>query len=84
MLLQKTDNNGNPLQYVDVVNTRGNNDIVVNGKISKNHDMRTVLISNPSDLDMIASYYGIGTIAYTAGFKQMWQLSPSGNWVAFN
>lgn len=84
MLLRKTNGDNETLQYVDVINTRGNNDYVLDGKLFKNHDMRTVLVSSASDLPLLNDYYGIGTIAYTAGFRQMWQLAPSGDWVAFS
>ena len=68
--------------YSDVVNARGNEDYVKNGKIYKNESMQMVLVSGSSDLSLLTDY-DPGTIAHTAGFTTMWQKSPSGEWVAF-
>lgn len=68
--------------YSDVVNARGNEDYVKNGKIYKNESMQMVLVSGSSDLPLLSDYEP-GTIAHTAGFTTMWQKSPSGEWAAF-
>ena len=41
----------------------------------------SVLVSSQSDLAELPAYPA-GTIAYTAGFKAMWQLSAAGEWVS--
>ena len=58
----------------------GTLDYVSNGEIIKNVACKSVLVSSSDDLSILQKY-APGTIAYTAGFKQMWQLSPSGDWV---
>lgn len=50
-----------------------------NGNLVKNDDAKMVMIRNKADLDMLGSYRP-GTIAYTAGFKNMWQLDASSEW----
>lgn len=66
--------------YSDVVNARGNEDYVKNGKIYKNESMQMVLVSDSTELDLLTDYEP-GTIAHTAAFHTMWQKSPSGDWV---
>lgn len=67
-------------RYSDVVNARGNNDYIKNGKIFKNSAMQMVLVFGTQDLNLLSGY-APGTIAYTAGFETMWQKSASGQWV---
>lgn len=50
-----------------------------NGNLVKNDDAKMVMVRNKADLDMLGSYRP-GTIAYTAGFKNMWQLDASSEW----
>ncbi len=76
MLLRNTDEN----YYSDVVNARGNEDYVSNGKIYKNSSMQMVLVSSENDLSLLDKY-APGTIAHTAGFASMWQKSASGEWI---
>ena len=76
MLLHKDD-----FHYSDVVNARGNEDYIKNGKIHKNASTQLVLVTSSGDLSLLASY-DPGTIAHTAGFGDMWQKSASGEWVA--
>lgn len=66
--------------YSDVVNARGNEDYVKNGKVYKNASTQMVLVSGAGDLSLLANY-DPGTIAHTAGFGTMWQKAVSGEWV---
>lgn len=50
-----------------------------NGNLVKNDDAKMVMVRNKADLDILGSYRP-GTIAYTAGFKNMWQLDASSEW----
>ena len=50
-----------------------------NGNLVKNDDAKMVMIRDKADLDILGSYRP-GTIAYTAGFKNMWQLDASNEW----
>ena len=52
-----------------------------NGNLVKNDDAKMVMVRSKADLDVIVGYRP-GTIAYTAGFKNMWQLDASGEWQA--
>ena len=49
------------------------------GNLVKNDDAKMVMVRNKADLDILGSYRP-GTIAYTAGFKNMWQLDASSEW----
>ena len=53
----------------------------VGGNLVKNDDAKMVMVRSKADLDVIVGYRP-GTIAYTAGFKNMWQLDASGEWQA--
>lgn len=57
------------------------NDIVRNGKIYAGVSAPTVMVESESDLANLPTYPA-GTMAYTAGFKALWQLDASGNWVS--
>lgn len=50
-----------------------------NGNLVKNDDAKMVMVRNKADLNILGSYRP-GTIAYTAGFKNMWQLDASSEW----
>lgn len=41
-----------------------------------------LMISDKSELAELLKHYPPGTVAYTAGFKAMWQLSAAGTWVS--
>lgn len=58
---------------VDYIDSDGNAHI--HSKVSE------VIVTDASDLAGLTGY-GVGSIAYTAGFANMWQLSASGDWVA--
>ena len=49
------------------------------GNLVKNDDAKMVMVRNKADLDILGSYRP-GTIAYTAGFKNIWQLDASSEW----
>ena len=70
-------------QYIDVVQNRGVIDYVQDGVIINNSVASTVLVSSQSDLSALDDY-APGTIAYTAGYKNMWQKAPNGSWTAFD
>lgn len=50
-----------------------------NGNIVKNDDAKTVMVRSKFDLPLFSGY-NPGTLAYTAGFKNIWQLDASGEW----
>ena len=50
-----------------------------NGNIVKNDDAKTVMVRSKLDLPLFSGY-NPGTLAYTAGFKNIWQLDASGEW----
>lgn len=65
------------------VQDMGNTDYILNGIIYQNAPTSSVLIRDESDLETLSDLdYEPGTIAYTAGFAQMWQLNSAGTWVS--
>ena len=42
----------------------------------------SVMVPDESDLEDIPSELPVGTIAYTAGYKKMWQKAADGEWVS--
>lgn len=57
------------------------NDVVHGDLLVKDTPAPTVLIESENDLQELPPYPA-GTIAYTAGFKVMWQLDTKGDWVS--
>jgi len=57
-------------------------DYLKNGIVEQGRQVQCVLVGAESDLASLAPYgYEPGTIAHTAGFKNMWQLDVDGTWV---
>ena len=69
-------------QILDLVHNKSLMAYVDGNKIISNIPMQTILVSAHSDLENLIDY-SPGTIAYTAGYRQMWQKAPNGSWVAF-
>lgn len=59
----------------------GVNDVVNGNSLIKDSPAPSVLVTAQTDLANLPAYPA-GTIAYTAGFKAMWQLSAAGDWVS--
>ena len=60
--------------------TLGQLDYVQNGVLYVNAAARSVLVTSAEDLPLLPDVIP-GTIAYTAGFKLMWQLNAAGEWI---
>lgn len=59
----------------------GATDVLNDGTLYKNSPAPSVLVPSEADLGDLPEYPA-GTIAYTAGFKAMWQLDAAGDWIA--
>lgn len=57
-------------------------DYVKDGKLMSGSESNVVQINSQSELADIAGNYTPGSIAYTAGFKAMWQMNNAGEWVS--
>lgn len=55
-------------------------DVVSGGSLIRDLTAPAVMVTAESDLDDLPAYPA-GTLAYTAGFGSMWQLSAAGEWV---
>ena len=63
------------------VQTLGYTDYIKDGKIVQGASGSAVMVRSSDDLASIANDYAPGSIAYTAGFKGLWQLSAAREWV---
>lgn len=57
------------------------NDVVHGDDLTPNVPAPSVLVESQSNLANLPPYPA-GTIAYTAGFKSMWQLNAAGSWIS--
>lgn len=57
------------------------NDVCHGNLLVKDTPAPAVLVPSQSDLANLPAYPA-GTIAYTAGFKAMWQLDAAGSWIS--
>ena len=80
MIQVRTHEDGNR-SYIDRVQDAGNLDYVKDGELVRGAPLESVMVTAESDLASLTGYEP-GTIAYTAGFKAMWQLSAAGQWVS--
>ena len=65
----------------DVVQPMENIDIVKDGVLYPDNPIRQVLVGSESDLDQLGEY-APGTLAFTAGYLNIWQKSVDGTFVA--
>lgn len=80
MILNKKIEGSDIPHVFDGVQDLGNIDYVKNGKIYKNAQCVGVMITSSSDLALLDEY-GVGTLAFTAGFTSMWQKDIDGVFV---
>lgn len=81
MIITRSDSNGNDNNIADVIQSDGNLSYIKDGIIHKNVPLKSVMITSQSELSILTDYEP-GTIAYTAGFASMWQLSADGTWIS--
>lgn len=65
-----------------VLSKIGQTDYVQDGELHRGGTAPSVMVTAQTDLENLPDDYPPGTIAYTAGFKAMWQLSAAGEWVS--
>lgn len=65
--------------FVARIKTIGDTDYVKNGEVFVGANASSILISAESDLQQLEGY-SPGSIAHTAGYKRMWELSTDGAW----
>lgn len=58
----------------------GEIDFVKNGMLHVGAESKSILVNTESELAGLTDC-APGTIAFTAGFADMWQLNTSGNWI---
>jgi len=62
-------------------NTYGLTDYIKDGKVVKESKVRSVMVTAKSDLANLKGY-NPGDMAYTAGYKNIWQKKADGTWEA--
>ena len=60
-----------------------NIDYIKNGKIHADVTSNTVMVASKSEAESTLGDYPPGTIAFTAGYVQMWQKAADGTWADF-
>lgn len=60
--------------------TIGLHDVVTADGVRKNIPIECVMVRTSSDLANLPEYPA-GTVAYTPGFSNIWQLNTAGTWV---
>lgn len=60
----------------------GQVDYVQDGKLHVGTNMPSIMVTSEADLASLPNMYPPGTVAYTAGFKAMWQLGADMTWVS--
>lgn len=68
-------------RLADMVQDTGNTDYVLDGVLYQNAPVKSVIVPDGNALADLEGYE-VGTVAYTAGFGAMWQLSANGEWVS--
>ena len=81
MLVPKKKPGSNTPYNVDLVNTVGDMEYTKDGKVYKHSAASSVMIASSSELSGLTGYEP-GSIAFTAGFGNMWQLDASGQWIS--
>lgn len=66
----------------NILSKIGQTDYVKNGELHTGGTAPSIMVSAETDLDNLPDIYPPGTVAYTAGFQDMWQLDTDGNWVS--
>lgn len=72
---------------MDIVNENilskiGQTDYVKDGELHIGGTAPSIMVTAEAYLDNLPDIYPPGTVAYTAGFQDMWQLDADGNWVS--
>ena len=73
----------NGTQLIDKIQSEGTTDYVLDGVVYHNAPINVVLVSSKSEAESLLADTEPGTIAYTAGFNEMWQKAPDGSWADF-
>lgn len=76
--------NANPygINIIGRQQTSGETDFVKDGALNRGANAPSVMVTSEADLAELTEIYTPGTVAYTAGFKAMWQLSAAGTWIS--
>lgn len=60
-----------------------NIDYIKNGKIHADVTSNMVMVASKSEAESMLADYPPGTIAFTAGYTNMWQKKADGTWADF-
>lgn len=65
-----------------VLSKIGQTDYVQDGTLHRGANTPSIMVTAQTDLANLPDDYPPGTVAYTAGFKAMWQLNAAGEWIS--
>lgn len=68
------------MRGTETVRTTSNINYVKDGILHTHVPAVSVLVQSAADLTGISDNYEPGTIAHTAGYQNMWELSVDGSW----
>ena len=76
--------NANPygINIIGRQQTSGETDYVKDDAVHRGANAPSVMVTSADDLEELTEIYTPGAVAYTAGFKAMWQLNAAGEWVS--
>lgn len=60
----------------------GEMDFIRDDILNRGANVSSVMVNDEFDLDALNDIYTPGTVAYTAGFKKIWQLNAAGSWIS--
>ncbi|GEM_PF-4190861 len=67
-------------KVIDVVQVEDAMSYIKGGEITTDSQMPSIMVESGSDLDLLANYPP-GTIAFTAGYANIWQKTSANEWV---
>lgn len=80
MIRERINENGYR-ENVDIGQTTGTTDYLKDGTIYRDAETKSVMVSSQSDLANLGEY-GPGTIAFTAGYVNVWHKGLDGTWTS--
>lgn len=81
MIIPKKKPGSDVVYNVDLVSTIGDMGYTKDGELHKHSSASSIMITGSSELSTLTGCEP-GSVAFTAGFENMWQLNASGQWIS--
>ena len=69
-------------KVIDLVQIDENMSYVKDGEIITDKQMQSIMVESETDLTLLTAF-APGTIAFTAGYEEVWQKAADGTWTQF-